>query len=129
MFGWLSAEADFGFLDEATPAIAGFVADVRREDFQCDFAVEFGVVGEVDLTHSTRAELGADFVATNSFARGERQCSIRGKFLLGSQEVTRIVAHEWSRRKRATKRHKRHKIESAPLERGALVFETKRGRF
>src|ERR1041384_1738728 len=72
-----------GFLDEATDAIAGLVANVRWQYFQCDFAIEFGVVGEVNLTHATRAELGADFVATNSFARGERQCSGPGELFSG----------------------------------------------
>jgi hypothetical protein len=41
--------------------------------------------------------LGVDFVPANSFAGGERQCSGPGGLFLGSQEVTRIVAHEWSR--------------------------------
>ena len=63
-----------GFLDKSTHAIAGLIVDhVGGQDFQCDFAIEFGVVGEINLTHATRAELGANFVAANPFMRGERQ--------------------------------------------------------
>ena len=81
----------FGLLHKSSHAIAGLIVDhVRRQNFQCDFAIEFGVVGEVNLTHATRTELGADFVAANLFARGERQRSIRGS-LLGSNEAAAIV--------------------------------------
>ncbi len=47
--------------------------DFDRQDFQCDFAVESGVVGKINLTHTAGAELRADFVAANFFMRGERQ--------------------------------------------------------
>ena len=63
-----------GLLNESTHAFPGWIGDdVGRQNFECDFAIEFGVVGEINLTHATRAELGANFVSTDPFARGERQ--------------------------------------------------------
>src|SRR5205085_2944050 len=64
------------FLLEAAHAIAGAVVgggDVGRENFQCDFAIELGVLSEINLTHATRAELGANFIAANPCTRGEGQ--------------------------------------------------------
>ena len=69
------------------------VDDVCRQNFQRDFAIELRVVSEINLTHATRAELGANFVAADLFARGERQISHIGGVKLGSNEASRIVAH------------------------------------
>ena len=72
----------FGFLDEAANAIAGGVSllfeDVRGKNFECDFAVETGVVGKINLAHAAGAKLGADFVASDFCIRGERQSEIQG---------------------------------------------------
>ena len=59
-------------LQKPSHAIAGLVIDhIRRQNFQGDFAIEFGIVGEINFTHATRAKFGADFVAANLFAHGE----------------------------------------------------------
>src|SRR5213593_3982181 len=65
-----------GFLHEATHGLAACV--IARQNLQSDFAIELGVVGEVDLTHSARAELRADFVAANFCARVNWQDVIWG---------------------------------------------------
>ena len=76
-----TSAASSGSSVESTNAIAGLrVDDVGRKDFYCDFAIEFGIVGQVNLTHAAGAELGADFVSAECFACGERQLSIRGRF-------------------------------------------------
>ena len=38
-------------------------SDVGRQDFQSDFAIQTRVLREIDLTHTTRAEERANFVA------------------------------------------------------------------
>ena len=74
MFGWLSAEAAFASCTKRRTRSSCLVSSTTIDDgknFQSDFAIEFGVVGEINFTHATRAELGADFVAANLFAHGE----------------------------------------------------------
>ena len=64
------------FLDEATHAVVP--SETARQNLQSDFTIELGVVGEIDFTHSTRAELVADFIAANSCARVNCQVVIWG---------------------------------------------------
>ncbi len=49
----------FGFLYETSNAVAGGAGlifdDFNRENFECYFAVESGVVSQIDLTHTARA--------------------------------------------------------------------------
>jgi hypothetical protein len=67
----------FGFLYETTDTVAVsagvFFDNGGGKDFQRDFAIETRVIGKVNLTHPTSAELGADFVAANPCVRGEGQ--------------------------------------------------------
>jgi hypothetical protein len=65
--------------------------DFGWKNFQCDFAVESGVVGEVNLTHTAGAELRADFVAANFFMRGERQRACSGGVFSGPENAAGIV--------------------------------------
>ena len=58
-------------------------------------------MGQVNFTHATRAKLGANLVTANPFTRGERQCTIRGRFL-GSTEASGIVDE-------AARKHKKHR--------------------
>ena len=75
----IECRGGLGLLHKATHAIAAFRVDVGGKDFDSDFAIEFRIVGQVNLTHAARAELGADFVTAECFACGERQLSIRGR--------------------------------------------------
>ena len=69
------------FLQEATHAVVA--SEIVRQNLQSDLAIELGVLGQVDLTHSTRAELGADFIAANSCARVNCHAVILGESLSG----------------------------------------------
>ena len=64
------------FLDETTQPVVA--SEIARQNFQSDFAIELGVVGQINLSHATRTELGADFVAANFCARVNCQDVIWG---------------------------------------------------
>src|SRR5258705_1710414 len=64
------------FLYEATHAIVP--SDIHGQNLQSDLAIELCVMRQVNHTHSTRAELGADFIAADFGAGWNRQAVVGG---------------------------------------------------
>src|SRR5258705_10745997 len=64
------------FLYKATHAIVP--SDVHGQNLQSDFAIELCVMRQVNHTHSTRTELGADFIAADFGGGWNRQAVIGG---------------------------------------------------
>jgi hypothetical protein len=49
-------------------AKAFFLTEIDRQKFQCDLTVELGVLGFIDHSHSTLAQLLQDFIMRYCFA-------------------------------------------------------------
>ena len=62
----------FCFLSEATHAIL-IRGDIGGQNLDCYFAIQFRITSKIDLTHSARAKLRADFISAKSCARSNSQ--------------------------------------------------------
>ena len=67
----IESRSGFGFLYEAAHTLL-ILCDIRRQNLQSDGAFKFGVLSQIDFTHPARANLRADFIATDVQASLER---------------------------------------------------------
>src|SRR6266550_3146475 len=67
----IERRSGLGFTDKAAHPVFIF-SKFLWQNFQSDFTVEFGVLSQIHLAHPARAELRADFVATEFCASSER---------------------------------------------------------
>src|SRR3989304_1455096 len=68
----------FGFALEAGQAF-GVAGEFFRQDFDGYVAVEFGVVGLIDVAHAAGADVGGDFTGAE-FGAGSEHSIVRGVY-------------------------------------------------
>src|SRR5258708_32578765 len=72
----------FCFLDKTAQA-ALVIGKLRRQQLQCDFAIELRIIGEIDLTHAAFSEWCDDLIVSHDLPCDERRLRFRDHFRSG----------------------------------------------